>query len=53
MTIAAKSRKRYSWITCSFSGRRMTIAVASERPQGLPMPPSSRMETKISDSAKV
>ena len=29
------------------------MAVASESPQGLPMPPSNRMETKISDSANV
>src|SRR3954447_23556207 len=53
ITIAAKSRNLYSWMTWSFSGKRTTMAVARESPQGLPMPPSSRMETKISDSAKL
>ena len=40
-------------MNCSFSGSITTMAVATVRPQGLPMPPRSTIDTRISESPKV
>src|SRR5690606_18127810 len=53
ITRIANSQKRYSWIACSFSGTITRMAVATTSPQGLPMPPSSTIDTMISDASKV
>src|SRR5262249_24446790 len=53
MTSTAYSANRYSWITCSFSGRITTKAAAMVTPQALPTPPRRMIETRISESPKV